>query len=347
MTYYDAMPHGSGLNLRPGQMKRSPEDETMTPQERSERRKTALKIAGAGAAVSGVGWGIGETARGHMERKKLPTSMFSLKTYGSARRNPKTYAGFLAGRALGTGLSAAGTAPMAYGAYNAVNPRRKIERFDSRRDLVDPTIGYATGRNQAAMISRLVDRNPPGVAKKPESVAKYVDLEPAEERELARRKRAARGLAYTTGTTGLTALALTAPQGAKMIRRSSKPFFRKLGQNRIARKLAAYEPRTTPTSQFLATAGAGIGGVGSFNFARMQGLEAKREQSSVTKSDDKGRNAAVGAAAGAPLAYGAYLGAGHGARFALKRQDVSLTPEQAQELRTHQKKTAKQHGVRS
>lgn len=348
MAIYDEMPHGFRDSPLISQLSRSPQDETMTPKERSDRRRSALKIAGVGAAVSGAGWAIGQTARGRMERKKLPTSPFSLKTYGSARRNPKAYAGFLAGSALGTGLSGAGTAPMAYGAYNAIKPHRKIERFDTRRDLVDPTIGYATGRNQAALVSRLVDRNPPGVAKKPEStVAKYAELPTSDEKELAGRKRTARGLAYVTGTTGLTALALTAPQGAKMLRRSKRPLLRGLGENKTVRRLASYEPRTTPASQFVATTGAGIGGVGSFNFARMQGLEAKREQSKVTKSDDKGRNAATGAAAGAPLAYGAYMGAGHGARVALKRQAISLTAEQAQVLRTHQKKTAKKYKVRS
>jgi len=117
-----------------------------------------------------------------------------------------------------------------------------------------------------------------------------------EQQQLVARKKKARRYSQIGGTLGLAALATRAPQGVKAATAHTPA----LRVRRPVRRLIAWEPRATNASNTLTTLGAGIGAMGSFNFAGMQRSEAKADekQIKVRKRDEHAGRKVAGAGAG-------------------------------------------------
>jgi hypothetical protein len=140
------------------------------------------------------------------------------------------------------------------------------------------------------------------------SEGRYDGLTGAEQRELIRRKKVNRHLSQVGGVAGVAALGLRAPQFTRAaVSRSPRA-------SRALKRVIAAEPKLTRVSDAVGTTAIGSGAVNSFNWARIQRLETKREQSHVRKAAaapvKAGRLVATGKRKANPL--GAYVRADRG-----------------------------------
>jgi len=127
---------------------------------------------------------------------------------------------------------------------------------------------------------------------------------PPTNKRIARQKKAQAGISLAGGTLGLAALA-SRGKGAQMTRMAGKAGGAK------ATALANAGRKWNERSNLLTTAGAGIGGVGAYNFASYTNADAKKQaklkknldpfEISKAKRDELKNNVAAGAAAGGSI----------------------------------------------
>lgn len=178
---------------------------------------------------------------------------------------------YAAAKVATTSLRTVGIPLAAYGAFNMASPSGKIARIRIKDDVIKPTFNTATGRAQADEARKRLAANKTSRA---ESVTK-TDLTDADKETLSRRKNSGRKLSLASGTMGLAALSLRAPEIARVATKAPQ-----LNKLKSLKALAMKEPGATKASNALGIAAIGTGSVGSFNYASQQKLERKQ----VTKS---------------------------------------------------------------
>jgi hypothetical protein len=260
----------------------------MTPEQRKkEYRRRAAGAALIGGTLLGAGAGVNMAADKQMERKKLQKP---LRAALKGKFKP-AHVAYLATRGVGRSLQIAGIPIAAAGAYGVYRPK-KIERVDFKRGVVDPVRRAITFETEAERGRKVIN------AFKARNVEKasQAKLTRPEATELVQRKERQKRLSQVSGALGIAALGLRTPEAAKFVARKSPKLAARL--NRVGR----FEPQATKASNTLGIGAIGVGSLGSFNFARIQGTEAKAEQRAINKQEDKKRDkrkVVAGAALGA------------------------------------------------
>lgn len=228
----------------------------MSKDKEKQYRQNAIGTAVAGGTLLGVGANANYRADRMLRRSGEPGLWDATK----ARKLTRTH-GKLVGAKLGArSLQVTGLPLAAIGVTQIVKPE-KNRKLDVKSDVVKPVIRNATFED--------------ATKKGREHLSKATEQE-----KIISSKKKARKLSEVSGALGLTALGLRSPEIAASIARKA-PKTRKSLQ-----KIIAKEPQYTKASNTLGIGAIGVGSIGSFNFARLQGLEAKRE-SNVAKRDDK------------------------------------------------------------
>jgi hypothetical protein len=168
--------------------------------------------------------------------------------------NPAHIGGGMLGRAAQ--ITGAGLALM--GAKGIVAPSEKnASKLSMHNEIVRPMINHATPIDPEKMEARLRRRQP--VAKR---------LPESEWNDLQRRRRRQRKIALTSGTLGVSALALRGPDAVKFAVRHNPE------------KLKMITPavkHSQHASNLLGTGSIGIGSMGAFNSAKMAHLEHEHD----------------------------------------------------------------------
>jgi len=232
-------------------------------QTQSEKRRNAAGFAAAGGVMVGAAAGGDALLERDLRQSGKP------KVLQAARKKQlgAVHARRAAGKAGVWAVRTAGLPLLAYGGYKMVKPGDGyVRKPHVGRDVVSPVVRNATLERQAEKVGKR-------------------ELPKDQQGRLIRRKKLSRDLSLASGTMGLAALGLRAPQAAKQIVRRV-PGAAKSG--RLVR-LGEKELKATQASNTLGIAAIGTGSVGSFNYASMQGLEARQQQlrnpSGVKKSD--------------------------------------------------------------
>lgn len=228
----------------------------MSKDKEKQYRQNAVGTAVAGGTLLGIGANANYRADRMLRRSGEPGLWDATKTRKLTRTHGKLVGAKLGARSLQvTGLPLA-----AIGVTQIVRPE-KNRKLDVKGDVVKPVIRNATFEDAAK--------------KGREQLSKATEQE-----KIISSKQRARKLSEVAGAMGLTALGLRSPEIAASVARKV-PKTRKSLQ-----KIIAKEPAYTKASNTLGIGAIGTGSIGSFNFAHLQGLEAKRE-SRVAKRDDK------------------------------------------------------------
>jgi hypothetical protein len=228
----------------------------MNEDKKQEYRRNAVGTASAGGATFGAGAYLNRKAEDKLKASGKPGIWDATK----ARKFSIEHAHF-AGKKLGArSLQVTGLPLAAYGIRNIIKPT-KNRPVDLHHDVIAPVAHNAL----------LTDQVKRGEHRMSKAVS--------EERIIQRKNRSKR-YSRVSGTLGLAALAARSPEAAVSLTRRSKD----LAKNPNLLKLAAKEPTFTRHSNTLGIGAIGVGSLGSFNNAKLQGLEAKRAKEQINKS---------------------------------------------------------------
>lgn len=125
--------------------------------------------------------------------------------------------------------------------------------------------------NDPEMLSRWAAHTK-SVKKLPERVRKTMpetEFAPIAQHKIVQRKKKQKHLSEASAALGLTALAAKAPAGAAAITRKFPKYTKPL------KRVAEMAPKADKLSENIVPASLGVGALGSINFARLQGQEAK------------------------------------------------------------------------
>lgn len=229
----------------------------MSTKKEREYRRNAVGAAVAGGTLLGVG----ANANYRAERMLRESGKPGLWDATKARKLSGIHGKYSAAKLGARSLQVTGLPLAAVGVKQIVKPE-KNRKIDIQGDVVKPVIRNATFEDAAK--------------KGREHLSKATEQE-----KIVSSKKRARKLSEVSGTLGLTALGLRSPEIAAAVARRAPKTAKPL------KKLIAKEPQYTKASNALGIGAIGTGSIGSFNFAHLQGLEAKREKNAVAKRDDK------------------------------------------------------------
>ena len=236
---------------------------TTKEQERQKvNRKRAVGQQITGGALMAGGATVNEVLDGRLRtRGSAPTVSALVRTaQGKAGGfTARTHVPHIAGKMASRGMQLASLPLMAAGTKNLISGK-DTKPVHLTRDVVKPVFHYATLQDEVARGEKQLNMK----------VTKLLD--PTEQATLSRHKRVGRDLSLVSGTLGLTALGLRAPQAAAALERRGVK-----GLTGLAR----HSKRATSASNTLGVGAIGIGSAGSFNYAAQQKLERKRD---VTKA---------------------------------------------------------------
>lgn len=240
--------------------------------QQQEYRRNAAGQAATGVAMLGgaslADHGLNQRLARKGERGVSLAVVNSVRGKGRGFK-AKVHVPHAAGKMAVRGVQVSSLPLIAIGARGVVSPR-KNKRVSLKEDVLAPSVRNATLAPQAEKAAEQLGLAEPEVRK---------DLLVSEKRRLQRHRTVGRDLSLASGTMGLTALGLRAPQGAaSLVRRGAR-------SPRLVR-LANQAEAATKHSNTLGIAAIGTGSVGSFNYAAQQKLERK---AAVTKAADPTR----------------------------------------------------------
>jgi hypothetical protein len=247
----------------------------MNEDNKKQYRSNAIGTASVGGATFGAGAYINRKAEDALRNSGKP----GLWDATMKRKLGAEHVKF-AGKKLGArSLQVTGLPLAAYGVKQIIKPT-KNRQVDLSRDVIKPV-------TQNALLTDQVKRGEHRMSK-----ADYNDE--INRAKVNRSKQRAKRFSQVSGTLGLSALALRSPEAAAAISRQAaktgkkvSPSLAKLGANPRLVKLASKEPQATKASNTLGIGAIGVGSAGSFNFARLQGLEVKRDKEKINKAMPK------------------------------------------------------------
>lgn len=223
---------------------------------REEYRRNAAERAAVGSGV----FGAGAYGNYRVERALKQSGKPGLWDATKARKLSSTHLKYGAGKLGARSLQVTGLPLAAVGVSQMIKPK-KNRPVDLHSDVVRPVVGAAALQDQVKRGERRISKQ---------------DNDVANRENVYRSKQRARHFSQVSGSLGLAALGLRAPEAASAITRQAVKRGKKVSPRLT--KLAAKEPAYTKASNTLGIGAIGVGSAGSFNFARLQGLEAKREK---------------------------------------------------------------------
>lgn len=247
----------------------------MNEDKKKKYRRNAIGTASVGGATFGAGAYINRKAEDALKNSGKP----GLWDATMKRKLGAEHVKF-AGKKLGArSLQVTGLPLAAYGVKEIIKPT-KNRQVDLHRDVIAPV-------TQNALLTDQVKRGEHRMSK-----ADYNDE--VNRARVNRSKQRAKRFSQASGTLGLSALTLRSPEAAGALTRQAvknskklSPRMNKLAANPRLVKLASKEPQATKASNTLGIGAIGVGSAGSFNFARLQGLEVKRDKENVNKAMPK------------------------------------------------------------
>ena len=247
----------------------------MNEDKKKEYRRNAIGTAAVGGTTFGAGAYLNRKAENALKASGKPTlwdATFQRKLSG-------THAKFAGKKLAARSLQVTGLPLAAYGVKEIVKPT-KNRQVDLKRDLISPVTENALLKDQ--------------VRRGEQRMSKADGMESPNDARVYRSKNRAKHFSEVSGTLGLSALALRSPEAAAALTRQAaknskklSPKMNKLAANPRLVKLASKEPQATKASNTLGIGAIGVGSAGSFNFARLQGLEVKRDKEKVNKAMPK------------------------------------------------------------
>lgn len=217
-----------------------------------ERRKAARNLAAGGMLL-----GMSEGGNALLERDFDRHGRPGVLAAAADKRIRPVRVRRAAGK-LGVWAARSTAIPLAaYGAAKLVKPGSGVKDVHVGRDVVRPVVRTATlqtATNKRAMAKR--------------------DLSNKDQQSLINHKEIGRKLSLASGSMGLAALALRAPQGAGVAVRRIKG----AGRVKPLVRLAGQNERATRASNTLGILAIGTGSVGSFNYAAQQRLERQQQE---------------------------------------------------------------------
>lgn len=244
----------------------------MNEEKKKEYRRNAIGTAAVGGTTFGAGAYINRKAEDALKASGKPT----LWDATFQRKLSRTHANFAGKKLAARSLQVTGLPLAAYGVKEIVKPT-KNRQVDIKRDLISPVTENALLKDQ--------------VRRGEQRMSKADWFESPNDAKVYRSKNRAKHFSEVSGTLGLSALALRSPEAAAALTRQAaknsrrlSPKMNKLAANPRLVKLASKEPQATKASNTLGIGAIGVGSAGSFNFARLQGLEVKRDKEKVNKA---------------------------------------------------------------
>lgn len=225
----------------------------LTPEQRAKYRRNGAVNASAGGAVLGGAMALNYKTNKTFKRSGAPVMWDAVKNNKLSRHHAR----WLAGKAGVRALQVTGLPLTAVGIHHMVRPQ-KNKVIDPAKDVIGRTVQNAAMSDQVKMGQKWVNKA-------------YTEADNA---EVVARKKRARHLSQVSGTMGLAALGLRAPSGAAALARHSKS----AANVKALARVASHAKTANEASNTLGVGAIGVGSLGSFNFARLQGLEAKRDQ---------------------------------------------------------------------
>jgi len=230
----------------------------------SEYRRNAVGQVVVGGALTGGGAYANRVTEQRLARSGNK-GLFDAAKELKLNRAHAVYAGSKLGA---RSLQVTGLPLLALGLHGMVKPK-KTRPVSISQDVVKPVLHNALLTDQAKKGQKVLQNN---VSK--ESAADYRE-------RIINSKRRSKNLSRVSGTLGLAALATRSPEIANAVARKVP----KVAAHPKVSHLMSLEPKATKASNTLGVGAIGVGSLGSFNNARMQNLEVKRER--VSKYDDK------------------------------------------------------------
>lgn len=219
----------------------------------SDRRNAADYVVAGGSLLGASAAADGLVAYDRRRRKMDGPIRAATK-----RQFTRRHAGQVGAKIAGRAVFAAGAPLAAYGGYKMVKPDGKpVPRLDAKRDVAKPIARGVTFKDLAnEQERRLVTKN---------------DLTNKQTNTLVARKKRGQHISTAAGVMGLGALALRAPEAAKLAAKKAPKLSQMKGMGRLSRK----EPSATKASNALGIVSIGVGSAGSINYAAQQKLEAQ------------------------------------------------------------------------
>jgi len=239
----------------------------MITEENEGYRRNAVK----NAAVGGATFGAGAYANNKVESYLKRSGKLGLWDATRKGKLSRTHVAYGAGKLGARSLQVTGLPIAALAAKQIVKPAPN-RPVDIHHDVVHNVVDNALLHDQVRRGRKLMDK------KNNNAVAKYDDAKI--DRRIVRRKQRARVISNTGGLLGISALAARSPEFAGYAAKK----FPEVKQSDYVKRLIAHQGKTTKLSNDLAVGSIGVGSIGAFNNAKLQGLEAKqRKQELVNK----------------------------------------------------------------